>query len=245
MKLRRFNDAGVEEFRTYLQSAREDGALSIPRQLLEDDSFTSVVRPEIRVKATKLKIRSDAADYLQSLLEPIPDHQVANDAHLWTWLTLYFFDDVCPQADGLRDVKNDYCYIFEPKNPRNYYRHRLHIAWRIIKSEPIYNKLFLPVPLPSLDRVTEEVFKRLYLTRIPRVFEVLERLYFDKKRGRARSGIVSPQNVKAGDLLHRFPIRIQQLERTYDLVSLSADQLIDLLGDEFSQQMPLLKAAKS
>jgi hypothetical protein len=33
--------------------------------------------------------------------------------------------------------------------------------------------------------------------------------------------------------MHRFPIRIRQLEKTYDLVSLTADQLIELLGDEF------------
>ena len=35
--------------------------------------------------------------------------------------------------------------------------------------------------------------------------------------------------------MHRFPIRIRQLEKTYDLVSLTADQLIELLGDEFRQ----------
>jgi hypothetical protein len=43
------------------------------------------------------------------------------------------------------------------------------------------------------------------------------------------------RNVKPGDLVHRFPIRIRQLEKTYDLVSLTADQLIELLGDEFQQ----------
>ena len=33
--------------------------------------------------------------------------------------------------------------------------------------------------------------------------------------------------------MHRFTIRIRQLEKTYDLQSLTADQLIELLGNEF------------
>ncbi|MFH1923922.1 MAG: hypothetical protein ABIP48_29025 [Planctomycetota bacterium] len=45
----------------------------------------------------------------------MPEHEVANNAGLWTWLTLLFFDDVCPVQNGQRKVKNDYCYVFEPK----------------------------------------------------------------------------------------------------------------------------------
>jgi hypothetical protein len=39
-------------------------------------------------------------------------------------------------------------------------------------------------------------------------------------------------------LVHRLPIRIQQLEKTYDLQSVSAEQLLELLGDEFSNGRP-------
>ena len=66
------------------------------------------------------------------------------------------------------------------------------------------------------------------------MFEVLDRLYWDEDRGKARVGVVG-QQVRPGDLMHRFPLRIRQLERTYDLLSLNADQLIELLGDEFQQ----------
>jgi len=50
---------------------------------------------------------------------------------------------------------------------------------------------------------------------------------------KARAGIVTRETIKPGDLRHRLPIRVRQLERTYDLFSLSADQLIELLGAEF------------
>jgi hypothetical protein len=45
--------------------------------------------------------------------------------------------------------------------------------------------------------------------------------------------LVSPHAVKAGDLVHRLPITIRQLEKTYDLINLKAEQLLELLGPEF------------
>jgi len=47
---------------------------------------------------------------------------------------------------------------------------------------------------------------------------------------------VTRETVKPGDLRNRFPIKVRQLEKTYDLFTLNADQLIDLLGAEFHFQ---------
>lgn len=91
----------------------------------------------------------------------------------------------------------------------------------------------LNTPISTLDKVTTEVTKRLYLTRIPCMFEVLDRLYWDPKRQGPRKGI-TPNTARRGDLPHRFPARIQQLEKTFDLQSVTATQLVELLGDEFS-----------
>ncbi|MDA8564074.1 hypothetical protein N9L06_06440 [Mariniblastus sp.] len=85
-----------------------------------------------------------------------------------------------------------------------------------------------------LDKVTTEVMKRLYLTRIPAIFETLDRLYWDEESNGPKVGIVSPNKIAKGDLAHRLPIRLRQLEKTFDLYSLSAHQLIELLGDEFT-----------
>ena len=94
----------------------------------------------------------------------------------------------------------------------------------------------MTAPVSSLDQVTNRVMSRLFLTRIPCIFEALDRLYWDEERGKARAGIVDQKVVKPGDLRHRLPIRVRQLERTYDLFSLTADQLVELLGAEFQQR---------
>ena len=65
--------------------------------------------------------------------------------------------------------------------------------------------------------------------------------HWDERQKRPRSGITG-NKIVAGNLRHRLPIRIAQLEKTYDLMSLNADQLIELLGEEFSFARP--KTAK-
>ena len=60
----------------------------------------------------------------------------------------------------------------------------------------------------------------------------LDRVYWNEQTGRVHKNVAGSEIMK-GDLTHRFPMMIQQLEKTYDLQSLSADQHIGLLGSEF------------
>lgn len=233
MKLRRFNQSGVDAFRRRLSELRQAPAPAAPLELLEDERLTEVVVPEVQIEGSVFETRREAANYLSMVLQCLRPEQVAADAGLWTWLSLLFFDSVCPVVDGQRGVRNDYHYIFEPRNSRHFYRHLLFIAWQILRLAPRWNTLLLRSRTSSLDKITTEVLKRLYLTRIPCIFEVLERLYWDPERRRPRAGITG-NKVTAGNLTHRLPLRISQLEKNYDLVDLNAEQLIELLGDEFS-----------
>jgi hypothetical protein len=233
MLLRQFCESGIDAFRQWLAACREDSKLPLPLHLLEDPAHSDHVSPEIQVEPQDFETRRSAAEYLHRVLAPLPEHEIATNAGLWTWLLLYYFDQVCPPVKGRHDVTNDYSYVFEPKNSRHFYRHLLFIAWRVLNVAPKHNRLFLGGYVSTLDGVTTEVMKRLFLTRIPCIFEVLDRLYWDKERGKARPGIISSEIVRPGDLIHRLPIRIRQLEKTYDLHSLDANQLIELLGDEF------------
>jgi hypothetical protein len=233
MILREFNPAGIAAFKAFLAECRENPRSAAPMTLLLDERMTEVVKPRTNVEAQHFTLRREAADYLRRLLAPLPEDEVAENPGLWSWLSLCYFDQVCPLRGGRRTVKNDYSYVFDAKNTRNFYRHLLFISWYAAHIASPHDRLFMSAPVSSLDKVTSEVMKRLYLTRIPCIFEVLDRLYWDEDRGRGRVGIVDPRTTKAGDLTHRFPIRMRQLEKTYDLFSLTADQLIELLGAEF------------
>lgn len=241
MKLRRFNEAGIKAFREELALLRTNPDRDPNQQLLEHRELTEVVTPEVLIQINYFKTKGEAARYLQAVLGKRRPEELSTDSGLWTWLTCFFIDSVCPPVNGRRSVKNDYYYIFEPRNSRHVYRHLLNVSWHILQLAPRHNTMFMRTRLDSLDGVTTEVMKRLFLTRIPCMFEVIERLYWDEVRRKPRSGI-SGNRPTAGNLRHRLPLRISQLEKTYDLMSLTADQLIDLLGDEFAFARP--KTAK-
>jgi hypothetical protein len=237
MKLRRFNREGISAFQDWLDRCRSENDWTVPVELLDHQKLTEVVVPEIQIVENQFDTKGEAARYLDTILKPLKAIDVAKDAGLWTWLTLLYLDSVCPERNGKRVVRNDYHYVFEPNNVRHFYRHLLYVSWRALQLAPADNRLILRSPLNTLDAVTKEIMKRLYLTRITCIFEVLDRLYWDEKRRRPRRGITGSKE-RSGDLSHRFPLRIRQLEKTYDLMSLSADQLIELLGDEFSFARP-------
>jgi hypothetical protein len=233
MELRRFNDRGLETFREALAICRERPNSDISIDLLTSSNFTEVVFQKIDVELIAFTTKRQAAVYLDKLLGSFSKQDILNDAGLWSWLSLFYFDVVCPKQSGERKVRNDYTYIFEPKSSHHFYRHLLFVSWRILNIAPSHNRLLLDSSISSLDKFTSEVIKRLYLTRIPCFFEVLDRLYWDESLGRARPGVTNFAKVTAGNLVHRLPVRIRQLEKTYDLHSLTADQLIELLGEEF------------
>lgn len=235
--LHRFTPAGIKEFRSHLEECRKSPSSGPPPELLTDLAFVEVCSPLIEIPIARFDTRGEAAAFLNSHLSPLSAESLMHDAGLWSWLTLNFFDSVCPLQNGMRIVRNDYHYIYEPGNVRNFYRHLLFVAWRILHLSPVHNRVFMDVKMSTLDKLTTEVMKRLYLTRIPCMFEVLERLYWEDSKGRPRPGITRSE-IRAGDLTHRLPLRIRQLEKTYDLMSLNADQLIELLGEEFNFAAP-------
>jgi hypothetical protein len=233
MRLRRFNTAGIQAFEDFLATCREQPDTPLPLSLLEDEACTEAVTPTIEVEPMPFLVRSEAAHYFSGKLSALPEEEVRLDAGLWTWLSLFYFDQVCPPVDGKRTVKNSYYYVYQPMNARHFYRHLIFIGWSVQQLAPTYSRLFLMQPLSSLDKFTTEIMKRLFLTRVPCMFEVLDKLYWDENRERPRRGLVGSSKVAPGDVTHRLPVRIRQLERTYDLQSLNAEQLIELLGREF------------
>lgn len=233
-----FNEKGLSSVKQHLDELREGKPGLCLQDMLHDRNLITTPYPGIGVEQRVFLSRRDAADYFHECFLGIPSNELRRDAGLWTWLAIFYFDQVCPLNDGERKVRNDYTYIFMPDRSMYFYRHLLFIAWYVRHVAPRFNRLFLDTSVSSLDKLTEEVMKRLFLTRIPCIFEVLDRLYWDAERGRSRRGIISPGKVSPGDLIHRLPTRIRQLEKTYDLQILSADQLLELLGDEFKQYLP-------
>lgn len=231
MQLRRFNQRGIEAFRQLLSACRQDAKAEMPSDLVEHPEYTELVAENVILEPRRFTIRRQAAEYFHQKFREIDKQLLMYDQGMWSWLSLYYFDSVCPRVNGKRILRNDPTYILEPR--RNFFRHLLSIAWRILDFAPLHNRLLLDTSVSKLDQFSAEVLNRLYLTRIPCFFELLEILYMDESTGKCRKQVVGTK-VYAGDLTHRLPLRIRQLEKNYDLYSLSAQQLLELLGNEFT-----------
>lgn len=201
---------------------------------MEDPAATQAMVPAVDLERPGFATKREMVEYLHPRLSQLPERGMLRNAGLWTWLGLYYFHDLCPvDAKGKRRVLNAYHYIHFANDGLWHYRHLIGSSYQIYDQANGYDELFLNGPPSSLGKITEDVMRRLYLTRIGAIWEVMERLYYDPVRGRPKIGLTNTANPRAGDLLNRLPRRIRQLERTYDLQSLNADQLLDLLGDEF------------
>jgi len=232
MRLREFNELGIARFRQYLVDAHKHRDAEPPWEILEDEELTAEAFPPIEMERPGFLTKRDAAEYLYKTLAPLSERGLMQRIGLWSWLSLYYFNDLCPKRGGSRRVLRPHYYVVSSEDSRYHSRHLLASAFLIKTVSPRNNRVFLDSPISSLGKVSERTLNRLFILRIPAVFEVIDRLYFDEGLGQIKEGIATP-SPRAGDLAHRLPARIRQLEKTYDLHSLNADQLVSLLGDEF------------
>jgi len=235
--LRRFNEAGMTEFARRIGLLRAGGSASIEDAFVNDDALAPPVIPEIRLERPAFKTKRGAGEYLSERTRLARAKHGENDPGLWTWLAAWHWDAICPaDTSGNRRVLNLFHYVYGHgfTSSHNQRRHLIAVAVRLFELAP-HSLLMLETPFHTMPKVVSEISGRVSLTRVKALPSLLDKLYWDSKAKRQKPGAVSPQVVTPGDLMHRLPTRIKQLEMTYDLVDLTADQLLNLLGDEFKQ----------
>lgn len=231
--LRRFTESGTKEFRSFLGALREDPKIPIPKALLEAAGMSETIPSAPMLEERSFQTKREAAGYLHEILKPLGLTNLMRDEGLWSWLALLYFDSLCPADSSLRrKARADAHYILN-LDYRRIYRHLLRTPYHIIDSIPRFNRIFLDQPLSVHGELIEQVVGgRLFLIRIPAVAEAVDRMYFDHDKGKPKPQITSER--RRGNFRSRLPLRIQQLSMTYDVAGMSADQLIEALGDEFS-----------
>lgn len=233
--LRRFKDAGIAEFVRRIETLRSGGQAEIDDAFVADPQLTEPIVPEEPIERPAFKTKRDAGVYLSERTRAARAVLGDDDRGLWTWLSAWHWDAVCPVRDGkARKVLAPYSYVYGHLFEKRKTQHLLAVAVRLYRHAPD-SRLLLDTPVRSLTSVVEQVSTRLGMTRIRGFFDLLDMLYFDHRTQCAKPGIVDARSIRPGDLRHRLPARIRQLEVTHDLTNLSAEQLLNLLGDEFRQ----------
>jgi hypothetical protein len=236
--VRKLNARGIKAFRDYWKEIRGGSPAAPPFDLLEDRTCSEGLDVRIDVGHERFSNRLEAARYLSEKLAPIPAASVKHNAELWNWLSLFYFDQLCPQ-DGKkgRKVRQEYHYILpavtEAGHSWHYYRHLLVGPYIIYELHKDHAQTLLCGRVDEFGDFNEQLASRQEFVTNRAIVQAVDLLYFDVDRGKPKRG-ASPNSRKPGTL-RRFVDVIQQFDLTYDLYSLNGEQLAELLPAEFKR----------
>lgn len=230
MKLRRFTDVGLAGFDAYLVALRCDPALEPPYELL-DGSETSEVVAEVEVEELEFETRYEAGEYLHGLLEEAALTDAARDKALWAWLSLWFFESVCPYDEqGMRKVRDRARYVPDVANFLKYYRHLLASPWRTYKAhrnDPAAAMIILCQPLDVPGDIVEQFLSRQGLVTNQGFLRAATHLYLNTETGSPKNG--------ASSSARRLASFHDQIEVTWDIYEMNPSEFLSKLPPEFDR----------
>ena len=233
MKLGRLTKVGINRFSEYLDELETDLTTSLPPDLLSHPTFFEVIDDETIVAPHPFRSRWEAARYLNSLLSTSDISNAENDIGLWTALTAFYFDILCPlKADGTRKLRERAAYIPQPGDYKRYYRHLLlgpYLIYRAHLDKPERAIALLCKPPHLVGELEAQIGAYQELVTNPAVVELVTRLYYDPKTGTTKPGAGS----KGPGSPRRLVTVLNQLDLTWDLYATTPHELMKLVPEEF------------
>jgi hypothetical protein len=231
--VRILNDEGLRKFHQYLTDLRAGSAITPPRDILTDAWCSAKLPINIEIENQIFDNRMEAAKYLYETLRPMGHLKISQNVGLWSWLSFYYFDQVCPQiAGGKRRPGHDSRHILD-LDYRRYYRHLLAGPVNTVKLHGNKAPLLLCNPLNRPSKFYEEFSSRQMFITNGGVIEAANLLYYDHKKETAKRG--AAVTTRKDGTIHRFIDVIQQLDLNYDLYSMTGDEVLELLPAEFNK----------
>jgi len=241
--LRRFNEEGQKEYRKAVNKIRNN-QVSISAALtpiIDNDSLTEIVDPEVLVEAKDFATRYDVAIYINEVVAQL-DLSMAvlrEDSGLWDWLAAFYFNQIVSfDDDGLPNVGAVERYVSTTYrlNNQRYYRHQIAGAWVLYKIHEDNPKLveFLLCSKPYVhDDMVEQLASRVETIVNPGLLSAVRHLYWDEKKRGHKSG--SKGRSSKGGQVRRIPAVFDQFKLTWDFDSMTVDEIMQLLPAEFDR----------
>jgi hypothetical protein len=232
-RVREFNEAGIEKFRNYLISLRETGVSEILlTELLSDETYTNIFLNKIEIEPQNFPTKFAFAEYMHEKVSGISPDKKYRNVGMWTWLAAYYFENVCPSdKNGIKKVGADSRYILNGNEWDRIFRHLLAGPVMIYDLHHANSIILLYNPVDESGDFLAQLMGRQEIGTNRGVIEAAKILYWDAEKKRPKRGS-SAQEHKSGTL-RRFVDVLQQFDLTYDLYSISGEELIRLLPAEF------------
>lgn len=231
--IRVFNEDGLNEFERILAEMRNGNIANLPEELLSDERYSSVLEPIVNIGKVEYKNKNELVPYLTQILDLRKNKHLYFNKGLWSWLTAFFFDNICPQdRNNKRKVNEAAFYILkDPKNYTKYYRHLLAYPSRIFSELDDSAKIFLIGNFAKRGEITEQFGAYQEIALNKGILQAANILYWDDSSKNLKRGAAS----KGAGSARRLIRLIRQYQLTYDLNSMQGKEIIDLLPHEFSK----------
>lgn len=160
----------------------------------------------------------------------------SSDRGLWTWLALYYFEQLSPtNSEGQRRLSKQYSYILST-DYRHYYRHLVRMAWQLVRDHGPNSRFLLlsandgAEALGRHGDILEQLGGTQSIIRNRAIIAEASRLYADPISGRPKRGVAG----KGAGSIRRFARVVRQLDLTFDPEHLPPGGLSEVLPKEFS-----------
>jgi hypothetical protein len=233
-KLRSLNARGIEEFRGFLQRIRDGEEFQASPAILFLDDYSTTLPCAVEIAPRTFASKFEAAEYLASVLQDLPAPE--DDAGLWSWLALFYFDQLSPvDAGGQRAPREDYHYIPSTGFGWHRGRHLLAGPYKLFALHRENARLLLYPPVHQHGAFIFNLGFRRDLIQNRGLIEAIDLLYWDAKRRRPKRGATT--SSRPGNLSRLIAV-IQQLDFNYDLYGMRAGEILQLLPPEFDAWRP-------
>lgn len=233
MNLRRFNQKGIEAFSQFLDEVHASGETRSPASLLESSDYGDAVAPTIVTPDFPASTtRYEAGVALRALLAPLPNRLDA-DTGLWAWLAARHFKVLCKVSKGRLKPGERARWIPNTGSFR-YYRHLLAGPYLLVGAHSDDPKRALAVLSGHVSEpgdIAEQMASRQEIITNTNLMDAITRLYIDPATMKPKRGASS----KSGGGARRLASLIDQLDLTWDVYGVTADNFLELLPKEFSK----------
>ena len=227
--LRCLNQSGIKEFREYLYSNNGVSEAPAPVHLLDDPRFSAPsTYSDIEVEHREFDTRLEFAQYIDECARSYGMDGAIDEPGLWEWLTVFYFDQVCPfDQKGRRSIYKVERYI--PDSSRGWhYRHLLKGAYTFLRDHLDATdavRLALAGPLYIHSGAYEHLVSRPRLRTSNGVQMAALALFYDRGSAKMKTGATSS--------IQEFGLLLRNLPPEYDLNQMSEQSVLALLPPRF------------
>ena len=124
MLARKLTQSGIEQFDAFIASLKQHPTADAPLDLLTESATSEPIDVEIEAQVRRFRSRLEIAEHLTRLLR-IDTSTLRTDAGFWCWLSLYWFESLCPVVKERWNPGNSFRWIADLEDPRKTCRHIL------------------------------------------------------------------------------------------------------------------------